>query len=457
MKRTPCAAIACILMLCAVQGAVAQEGQDATTTCSDQLTYLSDQDPAYAYLEAEQRSIYASNPGLADPYSHAELRHPRAVHTFDELKRRAMESCANLAADQTCALDPQVLNELLQEIRCTPIPTRFESPIFALLIGRYVRQLDATRQAHYPQSSLTRFGSLPTGTFDAQALLPAGSTQPLVIMNRDIFFFTGPFSKALTDALPIEYEPDGGVRIEFAEERIRQRLSENPHIVRNFADAMARLASEGTTHGAREVTLDNRHNMLHGRLVSAMDLFFLSHEQAHVVLNHVSDSRAPLRLFGVAPVLAAGAAAVPQVANHPRLQVVTRTLEDEYMADAVGYALMLTTVASDDDPISLAVAGVAPELIFRLLDVAEQYGRQANGWSFASTGHPLPAERVRAIQVAAQALADSSPALQDNPFRDAYLAALDLLVAESDATIRQLLQLPPSQVAVTTESRPSPQ
>src|SRR5258708_6040769 len=134
---------------------------------------------------------------------------------------------------------------------------------------------------------MTRFGSLPTGTFDAQAILPPGSKVPLVILNRDIFFFTGALSKAIADSIPITTGKTVG--LDYSETGIRERLRNHSYIVNNFADAMSRLVQEGSSAGAIEVTLDEDHNHLHARLVTAMDSFLISHEQAHVILGHVSD------------------------------------------------------------------------------------------------------------------------------------------------------------------------
>jgi hypothetical protein len=82
-----------------------------------------------------------------------------------------------------------MVDRLIKQLPCLTLPTRFEAPLFASLINIETAELDKVRLRYFPQSPVTRFGSLPTGTFDGQAILPPGSDVPLVILNRDIFFY----------------------------------------------------------------------------------------------------------------------------------------------------------------------------------------------------------------------------------------------------------------------------
>jgi hypothetical protein len=56
--------------------------------CAGQITYRSDTDDAYKYLENQQRQIYTQNPHLTDPFLREELKSPRSVANFAELRRR---------------------------------------------------------------------------------------------------------------------------------------------------------------------------------------------------------------------------------------------------------------------------------------------------------------------------------------------------------------------------------
>jgi hypothetical protein len=308
--------------------------------CSDQVTYRSDFDPSYRYLEERQRSIYAKNPGFTDALSRRELNSPRAREKWEEFRKRVSESCPALdSPPDRCGYDPRVAEWMIERIRCSSLPTRFESPLFFVVLGVYMDELDRIRMAHFPGSAAARFGSLPTGTIDAQAILPPGSKTPIVIVNRDVLYFTQRFSASVVNAIPIVTNGD---RVDFvdSEEGIRNRLRDNPEIVADFADAMSRMVRFGSPDGANAATLDAIHDRIVGLLKPAMDMFILAHEEAHVILGHVNDEPVPLRLGGARrPLPDTGASSRRSRPEHgddaTTVLVQFRTRQQELAADAL--------------------------------------------------------------------------------------------------------------------------
>ncbi len=451
-----------VILLCALSTlstrAVADDTSPGREQCAGQITYRSDTDDAYKYLEDQQRQIYTQNPHLTDPYSRAELKNPRSVANFAELKARALKACPDPSLRAQCALDPDVVERLEKTLGCLILPTRFESPLFISLIDLDTAELDKVRVKHFSESPVTRFGSLPTGTFDAQAVLPPGSKVPLVIVNRDIFFFTGALSKVLADSIPITMGRT--VNLDYSEPGIRKRLHEHPHIVHNFADAMSRLVRKGSSAGAIEVTLDENHNHIHARLVSAMDLFLISHEQAHVILGHVSDHSVGFRLAGShgnGTSEHAQKPAVPKsqilslapngLADEPSttLKAELRTREQELQADALGFKLMIWSEEEEGDPVGEMMAAAAPHIVFRVLDAANAYGSEAGGWTFSDANHPSAVDRIKALSPVFDEVAKNSEPLREVDFRMPFDAAFKVLLIEADPEIRQLLGLPPTK------------
>jgi hypothetical protein len=357
-----------------------------------------------------------------------------------------------------CALDPDVVDRLMKALPCLTLPTRFESPLFISLIKLYTDQLDKIRGRQFPQSQVTRFGSLPTGTFDAQAILPPGSKVPLVILNRDIFFFTGALSKAIADSIPITMGK--AVELDYSDAGIRKRLRDHPYIVHNFADAISRLVREGSSAGAIEVTLDENHNHMHARLVGAMDQFLISHEEAHVILGHVSDKSVEFRLAGSHD---KGPAAHDLKLGAPKTQILSlppsnpadgppttlkaepRTREQELQADALGFKLMIWSEEQEGDPVAEMMAGAAPHMVFRVLDTANAYGSEAGGWTFSDANHPTAADRIKALSPVFDEVAKTSEPLREVDFRIPFDAAFKVLLEEADPEIRQNLGLQPKK------------
>lgn len=423
--------------------------------CAGQITYQSDTDPGYKYLEDQQSQIYAENPGLADPYSQAELKSPRSVATFKELKDRALKACPDPTLRAQCALDPALVDRIEQSLPCLILPTRFESPWFSELIDLYTGELNKVRLKRFPESSAARFGSLPTGTIDAQAILPPGSQVPVVILNRDLFFFTGALSKAIADSIPMTMGEV--VSLDYSEPAIRGRLHDHPYIVQNFADAMSRLVREGSSAGALEVTLDEDHNHLHARLVTAMDRFLISHEEAHVILGHVSDQSVKFYLAGshqkeavphtlklagpenqTVPLMQTSPAGRPSTI----LKAELRTREQEFQADALGFKLMIWSEEEQGDPVAVMIAAAAPQTVFRILGAANAYGSEAGGWTFSDANHPTADDRITALSPVFDQMAKNSQPLREVDFRIPFDTVFRVLLAEADPLIRQNLGLP---------------
>jgi hypothetical protein len=438
--------------------AVAGDKSPGDNPCAGQITYQSDRDDAYKYLEEQQRQIYTENPQLADPYSREEVNKPKSVATMADLKARALKTCPDPSLRAQCAFSPDVIDRLIKEIACVPLPTRFESPLFVSLINLYSAVLDKVRGSHFPESPVTRFGSLPTGTLDAQAILPPRSKVPLVILNRDIFFFTGALSKAIADSIPITMGQP--VHLDYSELGIRRRLRDYPYIVHNFADAMSRLVREGSSAGAIEVLLDDNHNHIHARLVAAMDQFLMSHEEAHVILGHVSDQSVEFRLAGShsngmstrGPKLPPPKAQIlslppksPTDGPFTTLKAELRTREQEFQADALGFKLMIWSEEVEGNPLSEMIAAAAPHIVFRVLDAANAYGREAGGWTFSDANHPSAADRIKALSPVFDEVAKTSEPLREADFRIPFDAAFTVLLAEADPQIRQNLGLPPKK------------
>jgi hypothetical protein len=451
-----------LAMLCVLStvstSALADETKHGAGQCdAGQIIYQSDTDDAYRYLEGQQRRIYAENPHLADAYAREELKNPRSVATVAELKARALKACPDSSSRAQCALDPDMVGRLMRG-SCLVLPTRFEALRFTSSINLYTAELDKVRVSHFPQSPVTRFGSLPTGTFDAQALRATAGKPPLVILNRDIFVFTGALSKAVADAIPITRGE--AISLDYSEWGIRTRLQDHPYIVHNFADAMSRLVRAGSSVGAVDVPLDESHGDIQAKLVAAINLFLISREESHVILGHVSDQSVAFHLAGIQIEESAVPGPKPTVVKNQLLspsqnspgdgpstisRAELRTREQELQADALGFKLMIWSEKDAGDPVAVMVAAAAPHIVFRVLEAADSYGREAGGWTFGDVNHPSAADRIKALSPVFDEVARTTELLREADFRIPFDAAFNVLLAEADPQIRRHLALPPKK------------
>jgi hypothetical protein len=248
--------------------------------------------------------------------------------------------------------------------------------------------------------------------------------------------------------------------LDYTEAGIRSRLHDHPYIVQNFADAMSRLVREGSSVGADEGALDKDHSLLLLRLLPAMDVFLMSHEEAHVILGHVSDGSVELHLAGsnrkgtLAQGLKPTAAKDHVLTRTPTgavdgpattLRAELRTRGQELEADALGFKLMVWEEEEANDPIGVMVAAAAPQMVFRVLDAANAYGSESGGWTFSDANHPSAEDRINALSPVFDEVAKTTEPLREVDFRTVFDAAFKVLLAEADPQIRQKLGLPPKK------------
>jgi predicted Zn-dependent protease len=191
-----------------------------------------------------------------------------------------------------------------------------------------------------------------------------------------------------------------------------------------------------------------------------MDLFLISHEASHVILRHVSDQSVKFHLAGShskrtsadAPRSTASKNQILSLTpNSPAggpsttLKAEFRTREQELQADALGFKLMIWTEEEGGDPVAVMIAAAAPHLVFRVLEAANAYGKEAGGWTFTDANHPSAADRMKALSSVFNEVARTSEPLREVDFRIPFDAAFKVLLAEADPQIRQNLGLAPKR------------
>jgi hypothetical protein len=408
--------------------------QDAGPAPCATPVYLSINSPAYSYLERRQHDIYEANPSFVDPFSRDALNTPDARRVLTEVDER-LEQAGCDSQGQNCLGDPELNSDIDQQIRCGPLPTRFESPLTHLLLRLVMSQIDPILNRMYPQRPEIAFGTLPTGNIDAQALHIPDSTAHLVLLNRDVFQFTGAFSKSVTNAIPIDVE-GGYVALSMDRNRIRERLRANPQIVRDFAEAVVLLVLRGSPSGANEVFLD-------ARLVGGLDTFVVTHEISHILLNHTGRS---LTVYFAGGRALSEAPPPPTTGRGPEassLSILERNREQELAADALGFQLLVEAYRErgDEGLLDLGVAAAGADVFFGVVELADRYAREVGGNAMSGAAHPTAQQRSAALDRVYAGLATRNTGLGRLPdFRPIFRASLAVLSEEADPIIRAVLR-----------------
>jgi hypothetical protein len=407
--------------------------------CPAEPVYLSEKgSPAYVYLQRRQHDIYTANPSLTDPLSRAELTQPGAIRSWQALTSR-LEQAGCDDEGKNCLGDPTINAELLQQITCGTLPTRFESPLTFSLLRLLLAEVDEARFQLYPASAPIQFGTLPIGKIDAEALQVPDSTEQMMLLNRDVFYFTGAFSKSVSNAMPISRE-GGHVALSWDRAAIRARLRQNPQIVSDFAEAMVRLVLRGSPRGANEVFLDDDHNRLHARLVGALDKFIVAHEAGHVALKHTGRAKT-LFMAGGRVTVAPTARRASAAGNS--LTVVERSQEQELAADALGFRFIVENYRKrgEDGTLDLAVAAAGGEIFFRIVELTDLYAEKFGLFGITGAAHPPAKHRSAALDKAFRKLIAGDPSLRNLPdFRPMFRESLAVLSDEARPIIEAELR-----------------
>ncbi|TBY21689.1 hypothetical protein E0H93_32065 [Rhizobium leguminosarum bv. viciae] len=401
-----------VVVLAATTSAVALV-QTAGAECEGSVRYLSDTNDAYKVLQGKQQEIYEGNTKLlaGDPYLREQLTTKGGIQTLDDVVR---------ILARMDLVDEQFGRQVVQFLRCEPLPTKFESPLSFMLLKNSLESLTSARIKLYPNSQLPLFGSMPTGTIDAQATVFEGAENPIIILDRNIYQFTGKFSKTVSATIPIGSD-DNNVSLSYDKEEMRRRLHDNPWIVSDFTQAMVLFVTSGSPKNAHETLLDADHNRLHARLVNGLDTFIVGHELGHIVLGHARNSTHELHMAG-------------DGSDRP-IEVVDHSQDDELAADQVGFQLLVTSQAAGGGPgdlLDATIAAAGSDLFFKLLDVADQYRGTIGMPTFSDKAHPPASARSANLDRYLQSTDMASIGLEKYPdFRLLTRSALDVLVEEA--------------------------
>ena len=398
--------------------------------CSEQIEYRSDTDPAYRYLESKQNQIYQAFPNVQDPFSRKELTTPGAVKSFEDLIDRL---------DGLGVVEKEFGEKFMSRFKCEPLNTRHQSPMTQIAIQYTLDDLVKKNPEIQDSISSIRFGALPTGKINGTAILPPNSDNPLIIIERDIYNFTGAFSKSISDAIPIT-STDQFVQLAHDSDSIEKRIIDNPEILANFIDATLRMIKSGTARGAKERKLEALHYNLHGRLVSGMDSFIINHEVAHILLDHVKTGEK--NLIPASDYLRVQASESPLL---KQLEVKSIKWENNQELEADRRAVELMLITSDDDPVGDLVSVAAAEVIFELFDLIETYKYQAGLGRPKFGNHPSASVRKAAVNDKVNELRVRNETFNANAdFRELFNASLDTLIRLADPIIREELKLAPN-------------
>jgi hypothetical protein len=341
--------ISLLVFLC--QGApLSQEVQSKPQTINDhqgerlagrQATFLSDTDPAYAYLESIQKRAYA--------------RDPQAFRwTNDEKQKQVLMSLlAELDSMDTSSIDPKsehsyssLYNGFVSVLN-SPVPTRYEDPNSLAILASIVRNVEAITSHSVPQSSRPRFGTLPAGTLNARTVIVPDSNRRLTVLNSGLFSFCYEYFKVGLKTVIFKVEGEN-LLMDYGDQAFEQGAMQDKELMVR----LSKLFEDAVNH--RRIRGQQRPSPAEAPLLmpmtNAMEFFLVAHEYGHIALGHVSSKEDAVHIYGV---------------NKP-LSAVRRTWGQEAAADAYAFSLLDKYLSSESAKDEVHHAGVDLRQFLRL-------------------------------------------------------------------------------------------
>jgi hypothetical protein len=345
------------------------------------VTFLSDSDPAYAYLEAVQEAAYAN-----DPKAFRWTNLPSQRKQLEDLMKQLGSS----------DLEDAILNRLNR-----PIPTRFEEPNSLVMLDDASQLVEETIGSSMPSAKRPRRGTLPASTLNARTILVPRTDLQLVVVNAQIFGFLYEYMKAGLQTVSVNIS---GNTLDMSYGK--QAFENGPRHDVQLMVRMSKILEDEVNHRRvrSEGIASEWERPLLMPLVTAMEFFVVAHEYGHIVLGHTSEDRSEQ---------------VINASGSQSVRTLLRTWGQEAAADQFACSmldrfLMSKAAASEADHAGLdfrELMRLAPLLFFT-------FDRAADDAQFVFDNKRLPTkladqERQQVIDYLKQALEQESGAKRD--------------------------------------------
>ena len=278
------------------------------------LTFLSDTDPAYGYLETIQKLAYAHNPQA--------FRWDNGDKQKEQIKSLLTQMDTLFGDGSESGHSYSSLYQNFVSVLNKALPTRYEDPNSLAILDPVVQQVETLGGGAVPLSTRPRFGTLPAESLNARTILVPDSTLTLTVLNSQLFSFC------------YEYLKIGLKTVEFREEGKNLELDYSDqtfeHGARQDKQLFVRLSKffEDTVNHRRikSQELAGPHEApLLLPMVNAMEFFLVAHEYAHIALGHVSPQQDAVQVTGL---------------NNQSVTAIRRTWGQEAAADGYAFSLL---------------------------------------------------------------------------------------------------------------------
>ena len=304
-------------------GSPVNQGQAIQRLAEKPVTFLSDTDPAYAYLETIQKLAFARDP-KAFRWTNDEKQKQTLLTLLAELDRMDTDAASSKAENSYTSLYNNFMAVLNR-----PVPTRYEEPNSLAILEGIVRQLEGTTGSTVPQPVKPRFGTLPTGSLNARTVLVPDSSLRLVVVNSALFPFCYEYLKI--GLKTVTFRNDGeNLIMDYGDQTFEHDARHNKDLMVRLSKLFEDLGNLRSVRGQERPSAPEVPLLL--RMVNAMEFFFVAHEYGHIALGHLSSQKDVIQLSGL---------------NNQGLTVLRRSWGQEAAADLYAFSLLDKYLSSE--------------------------------------------------------------------------------------------------------------
>jgi hypothetical protein len=253
-----------------------QSSQSVTASPDTQRTYLSDSDKCYRALEQRQDAAYG--------HQYSAPRWKGVVGDNWKSDALAIAKALRPSGPKPPNLPPGYIwdeEDMKRELE-TPVPTRYENPLGAIIIRRTSRQiLKAASEVGYEVKDSPRFGSLPLFGLDAENIPVFGVPNRLVAVDEMLFTFIDQMNRLAVDTVGIKHNSDGSDNIDLSDEWFDQKIRTDPEITRRMANLLLKFLNRKKFGPSGKYRPEQRLYVM--GLVDSMEIFVTAHEFGHVI------------------------------------------------------------------------------------------------------------------------------------------------------------------------------
>lgn len=337
---------------------------------------------AQVFLEEIQRDVYKDRNLWLNEFKtrseqqRAQLRkNPFCIYLEEDLSRLSPEQLKFYSYKLKSDLDKKYVE----------VPTEYEDPLTYNIMMELSRDIKSVAPKKIDDSRV-QFGTLPLGPVEALHIAVPDSTEHLIILESELFYFCNMISKVISTACPIReitYKPTAAgtkerwISYSLDLKDVENNLNMNGAVLKHFIEIFLAYLIYGSVTKAPGYIVPEEYFRPYVSFRHGMELFAMGHEYAHILSGHLNIDQYIER----------------NIAGH-KVKEIPHTWAMELLADATG-AMMMIDAMFKNYRVDISLSYADTELFLQSLSLLERATKITKNESPMDDGTHPPLMRRR--------------------------------------------------------------